>query len=112
MRDLSPRIQCAKIPLGDQSSPMKVELIEATRKHPDVYLGASPRGSLALYKTAQRAAIEARDYVIPDDVNALAESPRAHRLHISPASRLKNVDPRVVVDERTHSVALPVARSL
>ena len=40
-RDLSPRIQCATMPLGDQSSPMKVELIEATRKHPDVYLGAS-----------------------------------------------------------------------
>ena len=91
---------------------MRVVLIEATCKHPDVYLGASPRGSLALYKTAQRAAIEARDYVIPDDVKALAEAALAHRLIISPAARMKNVDPRVVVDERTHSVAVPGARSL
>ena len=86
---------------------MKVELIEATRKHPGVYLCASPCGSLALNKTAQRAAIEARDYVIPDDVKALAEAALAHRLIISPAARMKNVDPSVVVDERTHSVEVP-----
>ncbi|MBI4786140.1 MAG: MoxR family ATPase [Chloroflexi bacterium] len=88
-------------------------LIEATRKHPDVYLGASPRGSLALYKTAQaRAAITGRDYVIPDDIKALAESALAHRLIISPAARLKNVDTRLVVDELTHSVAVPGSRPL
>ena len=73
---------------------MKVELIEATRKRPDVYLGASLRGSLALYKTAQRAATEARDYVIPDDVKPLAEPALADRLINSPAAWLKNVDPR------------------
>ncbi len=87
-------------------------LIEATRKHPDVYLGASPRGSLALYKTAQvRAAIQGRDYVIPDDIKALAEPALAHRLIISPAARLKNVDPRAVVDELIHSVAVPGSRA-
>jgi MoxR-like ATPase len=87
-------------------------LIEATRKHPDVYLGASPRGSLALYKTAQvRAAIHARDYVIPDDIKALAEPALAHRLIISPAARLKNVDARAVVDELIHSVAVPGSRA-
>ncbi|MCL4395920.1 MAG: MoxR family ATPase [Chloroflexi bacterium] len=86
-------------------------LIEATRKHPDVYLGASPRGSLALFKTAQaRAAIEGRDYAIPDDIKALAESTLAHRLIVSPAARLKNVDPRVIIDELIHSVAVPGAR--
>ena len=88
-------------------------LVDATRKHPDVYLGASPRGSLALYKTAQaRAAISGRDYVIPDDIKALAESALPHRLIISPAARLKNVDPRLVVDELTHSVAVPGSRPL
>jgi MoxR-like ATPase len=87
-------------------------LIEATRKHPDVYLGASPRGSLALFKTAQaRAAIQGRDYVIPDDIKALAEPALAHRLIISPAARLKNVDPRAVVDELIHSVAVPGSRA-
>ncbi len=88
-------------------------LVEATRKHPDIYLGASPRGSLALYKTAQvRAAVEGRDYVIPDDVKALADPALAHRLIISPAARLKNVDPRAVVDELIHSVAVPGSRAL
>ena len=87
-------------------------LVEATRKHPDVYLGASPRGSLALYKTAQaRAAIEGRDYVIPDDIKALAEPALAHRLIVSPAARLKNVDPRALVDELIHSVAVPGSRA-
>lgn len=89
-----------------------VALIEATRKHPDVYLGASPRGSLALYKAGQvRAAIDGRDYVIPDDIKALAEPALAHRLIISPAARLKNVDPRAVVDELIHSVAVPGSRA-
>ena len=87
-------------------------LIEATRKHPDIYLGASPRGSLALYKTAQaRAAVDGRDYVIPDDIKALAEPALAHRLIVSPAARLKNVDPRAVVDELIHSVAVPGSRA-
>ncbi len=87
-------------------------LIEATRKHPDIYLGASPRGSLALYKCAQaRAAIQGRDYVIPDDIKALAEPALAHRLIVSPAARLKNVDARTVVDELIHSVAVPGSRA-
>jgi MoxR-like ATPase len=87
-------------------------LIEATRKHPDIYLGASPRGSLALYKTAQaRAAILGRAFVQPDDIKALAESALAHRLIVSPAARLKNVDPRAVVDELIHSVAVPGSRA-
>ncbi len=87
-------------------------LVDATRKHPDVYLGASPRGSLALYKCAQaRAAIEGRDYVIPDDIKALSEPALAHRLIISPAARLKNVDARSVVEELLNSVAVPGARA-
>ena len=87
-------------------------LVEATRKHPDIYLGASPRGSLALYKTAQtRAAIEGRDYVIPDDIKALAEPALAHRLIVGPAARLKNVDARAVADELIHSVAVPGSRA-
>ncbi len=87
-------------------------LVDATRKHPDIYLGASPRGSLALYKTAQaRAAIVGRDYVIPDDIKALADPALAHRLIVSPAARLKNIDPRAVVDELIHSVAVPGSRA-
>lgn len=88
-------------------------LVDATRKHPDVYLGASPRGSLALFKCSQaRAAIEGRDYVIPDDIKALAEPALAHRLIISPAARLKNVDARTVIAELLNSVAVPGARAI
>jgi MoxR-like ATPase len=88
-----------------------VTLVDSSRHHPDVYLGASPRGSLALYKTAQaHAAVMSRDYVIPDDVKALAEATLAHRLIISPAARIKNVDPREVVHELLDSVPVPGTR--
>ena len=88
-----------------------VGLVNATRKHPDVYLGASPRGSLALYKTGQaRAAALGRDYVIPDDIKALALETLAHRLIISPSARIKNVDPRAVIQEILDSIPVPGAR--
>jgi len=88
-----------------------VAVVGETRKHPDVYLGASPRGSLALYKTSQaRAALLGRDYVIPDDIKALGKVTLAHRLIISPSARIKNVDPKVVVEEIISSVPVPGAR--
>ncbi|MFC2037387.1 AAA family ATPase [Chloroflexota bacterium] len=88
-----------------------VRLVTSTRKHPDVYLGASPRGSIALYKTGQaRAAILGRDYVIPDDIKALAMMTLAHRLIISPSARIKNVDPRSVIQEILDSIPVPGAR--
>src|SRR4029078_5492981 len=72
-----------------------VRLVGATRSHPDVYLGASPRGSLAPYRASQAwAALNGRDYVIPDDVKSLAESALAHRLIIKTAATIRDVDPR------------------
>jgi MoxR-like ATPase len=88
-----------------------VRLVKATRKHPDVYLGASPRGSIALYRTGQaRAAMMGRDFVTPDDIKALAMVTLAHRLIISPSARIKNVDPRAVVQEILDSTPVPGAR--
>jgi MoxR-like ATPase len=88
-----------------------VSLCSVTRNHPDVYLGVSPRGSLALYRTSQAlAAIRQRDYIIPDDVKYLAEATLAHRLIISPAARIKNVDPREVIQDILSSVPVPGAR--
>jgi MoxR-like ATPase len=85
-----------------------VELVGRTRKHPDVYLGASPRGSLALFRTAQaRAALLGRDYVIPDDVKALAEGALAHRVIVGPAARIKDVTARSVVQEILKNVPVP-----
>jgi len=85
-----------------------VNLTTTTRHHPDVYLGVSPRGSLALYRTSQAlAALRQRNYIIPDDVKYLAEPTMAHRLIISPAARIKNVDPKEVVEEILVSVPIP-----
>ncbi|MGH2525058.1 MAG: AAA family ATPase, partial [Anaerolineales bacterium] len=85
-----------------------VEIVNQTRKHGEVYLGASPRGSLALFRTAQaRAILHGRDYVIPDDVKALAEAALAHRLIIGPAARIKDVTPRSVIRDILASVPVP-----
>jgi len=85
-----------------------VTLVEATRHHPDVYLGASPRGSLALFKTAQaRAAMLGREYVIPDDVKALAPATLTHRIILNPAARTRRTDGDYVVQELLHSLPLP-----
>ena len=65
-------------------------IVQATRSHPDVALGASPRGSLALYKTAQAlAALRERDYAIPDDIKVLTPLTLAHRLMVKPESQLR-----------------------
>ena len=88
-----------------------IDLCIATREHPDVHLGASPRGSLTLYRTSQTlAALRQRDYVIPDDVKYLAEAALAHRLIISPAARIKNVTAREVVEDILSSIPVPGAR--
>jgi MoxR-like ATPase len=67
-----------------------VALTEATRNHPDLLLGVSPRGSLALLKTSQAlAAIRGRDYVIPEDIKALVPLTLAHRLILKPEAELR-----------------------
>ncbi len=77
-----------------------VRIVNATRSHPDVYLGASPRGSLALYRAGQAlAGLLGRDYVIPDDIKALAEPALAHRIIIKTASTIHDVHASHVVRE-------------
>jgi len=88
-----------------------VDVVSATRDHPDVYLGASPRGSLSLFRACQaRALIQGRDYVIPDDVKALAAACLAHRVIVSPAARVKNVSARMVVEDVLQSLPVPGSR--
>jgi len=88
-----------------------VEIITQTRRHPDIYLGASPRGSLALYRTGQaRSAMQGRDYVLPDDIKALATPTLAHRLIISPSARLRDVTGETVMREILSTVPVPGAR--
>ena len=77
-----------------------VRLSGATREHPDVYLGASPRGSINLYRAGQAmAALDGRDYVIPDDVKQLAVAVLAHRLIVKSQASLREVDPDTIVRE-------------
>ena len=88
-----------------------VSLVEGTRAHEDVALGASPRGSLALYNTVRAwAAISGRDYVVPDDVKLLAEPALAHRVIVNPSARIKHVDSRVVVADVLARTAVPGAQ--
>ncbi|HEY8445937.1 MAG TPA: MoxR family ATPase [Thermomicrobiales bacterium] len=88
-----------------------ISIVEATRHHEDVQLGASPRGSLALYNAARaRAAIQGRPYVVPDDVKALAEPTLAHRVIVSPAARVRNVDSRTIIYDILRSLPVPGAR--
>ncbi len=85
-----------------------VELSHQTRHHPDVYLGASPRGSLALFRAGQaRAALHGRDYVLPDDVKALALPALAHRVILGPAARLSDLNAESVVQEIAKKVPAP-----
>ncbi|GIV97506.1 MAG: hypothetical protein KatS3mg057_2163 [Herpetosiphonaceae bacterium] len=89
-----------------------VSLVSATREHDDIYLGASPRGSLALYRTSQAlAAVRGRDYVIPDDVKSLALPVLGHRLIISPAARIRNIQADDIIAEVLSTVPVPGSRA-
>ncbi len=90
-----------------------VSVVESTRSHPDVYLGASPRGSLALVRASQaRAALYGRDYVLPDDVKALAVPTLSHRLIVNPGARIKHTETATIVQEILESVPVPGTRAL
>jgi MoxR-like ATPase len=88
-----------------------VQIVNLTRDHPDVYLGASPRGSLALMRASQaRAMLAGRDYVIPDDVKALANAALAHRLIMSPEARMRNASAPAVIASVLQEVPVPGSR--
>jgi len=93
------------------SQPLKryiIDLIQQTRQHVEVYLGASPRGSLALFRMAQaRAAISGRDYVLPDDIKALVVPTLAHRVILGPGARLRDLTTTQIVEEIVAGVAVP-----
>ena len=100
IEDLQPVVDGRSLPaLGRQVADVHIDssledyalkLVHATRQHPDLLLGASPRGSIALYKTSQAwASLKGRDYVIPDDMKKLAPLVLAHRVLLKPESQLR-----------------------
>jgi MoxR-like ATPase len=87
---LSPQIW--QVHIDDTIRQYIIKLIFATRNNSDLVLGASPRGSLALYRATQAyAALQGRDYALPDDVKRLAEPVLAHRCLVHPESALRGV---------------------
>ena len=89
-----------------------VTMVNATREHESVYLGASPRGSLALMRASQAyAMLEARDFVQPDDIKLLAYATLGHRVIVSPAARVRNIESAQIVDECIERVPVPGARA-
>jgi MoxR-like ATPase len=87
-----------------------VAIARATREHPEVALGASPRGTMALYHAAQAwAAIRGRAFVVPDDVKRLAPYVLTHRILIQPQVRLRGRKPEEIVAEIVDTVPVPVA---
>lgn len=88
-----------------------VDLVRETREHPDVYLGASSRGALAIYRLCQaRAIFLGRDYVLPDDVKAMAVAALGHRIIVGPAARIKDVSQDAIVQDILDKVAVPGAQ--
>jgi MoxR-like ATPase len=87
-----------------------VAIANATRNHNNIYLGSSPRGSLALYRASQAlAAIRGRGYVIPDDVKLLTKPTLAHRIIVTPAARVRAITSTAVLEEILQSVPVPGA---
>jgi MoxR-like ATPase len=90
-----------------------VSITTATREHEDIYLGASPRGSLGLYRASQaRAALQGRDYVSPDDVKAVAVAVLSHRLILNAAARMRQVSTEAVLSNILARVPVPGARAV
>jgi MoxR-like ATPase len=86
-----------------------VELVEATRRHPDVYLGASPRASIMLLRAARaHAAAAQRDYVIPDDVKALTIPVLSHRVIVTADAVMGGRTSESVLEELVGEVSVPV----
>jgi MoxR-like ATPase len=85
-----------------------IDLVGRTRQSGDVYLGASPRGSLALFRAGQaRAALHGRDHVLPDDIKALAVPVLGHRVIVSPAARLRELSADRIVQEIVYTAPVP-----
>jgi MoxR-like ATPase len=86
-----------------------LDIVTATRSHPAVTLGASPRGSLALIHASQAAAVLAgRDYIVPDDIKSMAAPVLAHRIHLRPEQRVRGVSAQSCIADILQRAPVPV----
>ena len=99
---------CAAVHCDPAVKDYAVRLVRRTRQHPDVSLGASPRGSLGLFHASQaKAAVAGRDYVTPDDVKELAPLVLSHRIMLRPNAELRGVTANTVIDEVLDTEPVP-----
>jgi MoxR-like ATPase len=100
----------ADVHVDDSIADYVLQVVRGTRSHPDVALGASPRGTLALFRASQAlAAVRGRDFVLPDDVKYLAPFALAHRLIVKPESQLRGRTGADVLEGILESTPVPVA---
>jgi MoxR-like ATPase len=87
-----------------------VAIANATRNHQNIYLGVSPRGSLALFRAGQAlAAMRGRSYVIPDDIKLLVKPTLAHRIIVTPSARVRSISSSTLLEEILQTVPVPNA---
>ena len=97
--------------MDDKVRKYVLDLVHATRQHEDVALGGSPRASIALFRTAQAlAAVQGRNFVLPDDVKKMAHPVLGHRMILKPESRLRKLTPAAVLNEIVSDVSVPTLR--
>jgi MoxR-like ATPase len=103
-------LQCRQVHVAPAVRRYIVDIVDASRKHPDVYLGASPRASIMLLRSARAyAAADARDFVIPDDVKALAKPVLSHRVIVTADAVMSGRSVDAVLNELLHEVPVPVS---
>ncbi len=103
--------EIGRVHLDDSLLDYIIKIVGATRKHPDLSLGASPRSTLALTRCAQaQAALQGRDYVLPDDIKALAVAVMAHRLIVRSESVLRGRQPEAIVADLLNTLAVPLEK--
>lgn len=109
---LNYREQVEKIHVEDSVEDYIVQIVQATRRHKDIYLGCSPRGTLALYNNSRSLAfIRGRDYVVPDDVKELINNTLAHRLILKSEARIQGKDQETVLAEIVKNIRPPVVNA-
>ena len=98
-----------RVRLDDSLRGYLVQIVQATRNHPALEMGASPRASLALYRAAQALAVlRGRDFVLPDDIKYLVEPVLAHRLILSSQSRLRGQTGDAILAEVVSGITVPI----
>lgn len=108
-RLLELQAQVRTIRVEDSVREYLVRVTRATREHPSVELGVSPRGTMALYRTCQAlAALRGRSFVVPDDIKEMAPYVLTHRIHISPQTRLRGRMPQEIIQQIVSEVPVPV----